>query len=250
MPEISLRGHTWYYERSGAGSPLVLVHGAMGTGTSEFRYQLEPFAARHDLIVPDVHGYGRSAPRREFDRDFYAADAEDVAALIERLVGGPAHVHGFSDGGIVALLLAARWPGVVRSLVVESAQAAIDDQTIGEVRRWLPLDDLPEPWRASLARNHGEPYWRLLMLRYVEGQERIYRRGGDVCTSELDAIRCPTLVVQGESDPYIGPQHAHLLHERIAGSALVTFPGAGHSVHRERIEEFNRLVLDFLARSE
>lgn len=248
MPEVVLSGHTWYYERRGSGTPLVILHGALGTGTSEFRYQLEPFAARHEVVVPDLFGYGRSAPRTAFSADFYAEDARDVAALIERVVAQPVHLYGFSDGGIIAVLVAAGWPRLVRSLVLESAQAYIDEQTMRAVRAWLPLDELPESWRAALARNHGAPYWRLLMLRYIEGQERIFARGGDVCSAALGSLRCPTLLIHGDQDPFVGIEHGHLLHQRIAGSELAIFAGVGHSVHRERVEEFNRLVLDFLAR--
>lgn len=248
MPEVVLSGHTWYYERHGRGAPLLMLHGALGTGTSEFRYQLGPFAERYQVVVPDFPGYGRSSPRAEFATDFYAQDARDVAALIEQVVGRPVHLFGFSDGGMIAPLVAAGWPQLVRSLVLESAQAVVDEQTMQAVRAWLPLDELPESWRGALARNHGEPYWRLLMLRYLDGQERIFARGGDVCSAALDAIRCPTLLVHGDQDPFVGLQHGHLLRQRIAGSELMVFAGAGHSVHRERVEEFNRLVLDFLAR--
>lgn len=248
MPEVRIAGHTWYYERHGQGTPLLMLHGALGTGTSEFRYQLEPFAARHEIIVPDLPGYGRSSPRLEFTADFYEEDARDVATLIERVIGQPTHLYGFSDGGMVALLVAARWPHLVRSLVLESAQAVIDEQTMRAVRAWLPLDELPESWRRSLARNHGEPYWRLLVQRYIEGQERVFARGGDVCSAALEAIRCPTLLIHGDQDPFVGLQHGHMLHQRIAGSELVVFERTGHSVHREHVETFNKLVLDFLAR--
>jgi len=63
----------------------------------------------------------------------------------------------------------------------------------------------------------------------------------------LSSIAAPTLLVWGERDLLVPLELGQALHQAIQGSRLVVVPGAGHNVMFERPEQFNRLVLDFLA---
>ena len=90
----------------GEGDPLVLLHGALGTGEAHFRGQIDEFARRYRVIAPDLLGYGKSGRRDSFDADFHSRDADDVAALVERLGLPGIHLCGFSDGAIVAMMVA------------------------------------------------------------------------------------------------------------------------------------------------
>src|SRR5205823_996108 len=122
MPEITARGITFHYEEAGAGEPLVLLHGGLGTGALHWWRELSFFARCLRVIAPDMRGYGRSTPPRNFPPDFYRRDAEDMAALIRATGAAPAHVLGWSDGGVVALILAAEHPEVVRSLITVAGE--------------------------------------------------------------------------------------------------------------------------------
>ena len=231
----------------GEGDPLVLLHGALGTGEAHFRGQIGEFARRYRVIAPDFLGYGKSGRRDFFDADFHRRDAEDVAALVERLGLPGIHLCGFSDGAIVAMMVAGTYGELVRSLVLIGGQAVFDEESMETVRQWAYPDRLPAGFQDALARSHGDPYWREMVTDYVNAAERLYARGGEVASHLLPGISCPTLVIQGEDDPWVRPIHAETLRDSIPGSVLELFPGAGHEVQRDRPEEFNARVLRFLS---
>src|SRR4051794_2666770 len=107
-----------WYERSGAGDPVVLLHGGLSDG-SAWGAQLPAVAERHLVFVPDRRGHGQSA---DTEAAFHYDDmAAETIEFLERVVGGPAHLVGWSDGGIVALLVARARPDLVRRQVLIGA---------------------------------------------------------------------------------------------------------------------------------
>lgn len=71
-------------------------------------------------------------------------------------------------------------------------------------------------------------------------------RGGDICTSALKKIDCPTLVVHGQKDPLVPEFHPEYLHANIRGSKLHVMPEGRHNLHLRYADEFNSLVKAFL----
>ena len=169
------------------------------------------------------------------------------ASLIQHLDLAPVHLCGFSDGAIVATLVAADHGEMLRSLVLVGGQAVLDEQGMQQTRAFTPAESLPSGFQRALARVHGDPYWREMVSDYVAAVERVYENGGDVSSDRLRNILCPTLVVQGEADPFVGTEHARTLHSSIAQSELALFPDTGHEVQREKPREFNLRVMEFLA---
>ena len=231
----------------GQGPPLLCLHGSLGTGSTHFREQLEVFASSYQVIAPTFLGYGRSQRRQSLDEHFYERDAEDIVALIQYLELSPVHLCGFSDGAIVGMMVASDQTSLVRSLILIGGQAVLDKQGMEETRRLLPVDQLPPSFQSALARTHGDPYWKQLVTDSVRVTERLYEQGGNLVRERLAMIRCPTLIIQGEEDRWVGPEHAKMLHQAIEGSQFEVFPGAGHEVQREQPQAFNRRVLEFLA---
>ena len=231
----------------GRGEPLVLLQGALGTGEAHFRRQIDVLARRYRLIVPDFLGYGRSSRRDYFDEAFHSRDAEDVVALVEHLGVAPVHLCGFSDGAIVAMVLATRNGEMLRSLTLIGGQPQLDEKGVSMTRKWIPPEQLAPGFRDALARYHGDPYWSEMVVEYVDAMERLYAAGGDPIGASLQGISCPTLLVHGAYDPWVDVSHAHAMHAAIPGSRLEVVERAGHEVQRDQAEEFNRLLLDFLA---
>jgi pimeloyl-ACP methyl ester carboxylesterase len=113
-----VNGVNLYFETHGAGRPLVLVHGGLGSGEM-FGPTLPALAERHQVILPDLQGHGRTA---DIDRPLDARlMADDIAALIDHLGLDRPDLVGYSLGGWVALHTAARHPAKVRRLVAASA---------------------------------------------------------------------------------------------------------------------------------
>jgi pimeloyl-ACP methyl ester carboxylesterase len=118
MAYAEVNGLNLYYEEHGEGTPLVLLHGGLGSGEM-FGPILPLLTARHRVILPDLQGHGRTA---DIDRPIdIRTMADDIAALIRHLGLERPDVAGFSLGGGVALQLAIRHPETVGRLVVASA---------------------------------------------------------------------------------------------------------------------------------
>ena len=260
MPFFSTTHTTMYYEvfepdfttssNSHPSSDLLLIHGFGGTPTSDFAGQLPILRQRYRVIAPHLHGYGRSSHRQAYDLTFYQDDAADLAALLDMLGVARALVVGFSDGGIVGLLLAARYPQRVTALAVMGAQPTINTQNTTAIRHWLLEKPLPEDWQVELATLHGEPYWRTLPAMYVEGQDALVAAGGSIISdAELANNRCPTLIMHGKRDRIVPATYADILREKIAGSEMVLFD-AGHAAHLRCEQEYTATVTDFLRRED
>src|ERR671931_600044 len=103
-----------YVETWGAGRPLVLLHGGLGSGEM-FGPILPVLSERHQVIGPDLQGHGRTA---DIDRPLdVRLMADDIGALIDHLGLDRPDVVGYSLGGGVALQTAAKYPDRVRKLV-------------------------------------------------------------------------------------------------------------------------------------
>jgi len=118
-----VNGLNLYFETHGAGRPLILLHGGLGSGEM-FGPILPALAERHQIIAPDLQGHGRTA---DIDRPIdVRLMADDIAALIEHLGLEEPDVVGYSLGGGVALLTAIKYPAMVRRLVAASAHIRRD----------------------------------------------------------------------------------------------------------------------------
>ena len=244
--EVPCVNGTIHCNIKGNGRPLVFVHGALGTGLAHFRDQIEYFSTTHKVFLPDLLGYGQSERRKSFLGNFYENDSQDVARLIQVLSIGPVDLCGFSDGAIVSMLVAKNYPALVRSLVTIGGQS-ITDEKRSEFRKMLtPIKDIHPSLKQALARHHGRDYWEELVESYIEGSESFHIRSKGVFLTELEKISAPTLIVHGESDPWVKPSNASILFNEIANAQIVTFPETGHEVQREKPDEFNESLANFL----
>jgi pimeloyl-ACP methyl ester carboxylesterase len=118
-----VNGINLYYETHGAGPPMILLHGGLGSG-GMFGPVLPALAERHQVIAVDLQGHGRTA---DIDRPIdVRLMADDIAALIDHLGLDTPDLVGYSLGGGVALQTAAKYPAKVRRLVVVSANVRRD----------------------------------------------------------------------------------------------------------------------------
>jgi pimeloyl-ACP methyl ester carboxylesterase len=118
-----VNGIKLYYETHGAGRPLILLHGGLGSGEM-FGPVLPMLAARHQVVAVDLQGHGRTA---DIDRPIdVRLMAGDIAALIDYLELASPDVVGYSLGGGVALQTAVKYPKKVRRLVSVSANIRPD----------------------------------------------------------------------------------------------------------------------------
>ena len=229
---------------------ILLIHGFGGTPESDFGAQLPALQSHFRVIAPHLHGYGRSTHRNSYALSFYRDDAADLSILLDSLTIDKVLALGFSDGGIVGLLLAALYPQRVLALAVMGAQPAINAQNVAGIRHWLIDTPLPEDWQKELAKFHGEPYWRSLPQMYVEGQEKLVAAGGSIITDEeLASIRCPALIMHGKRDRIVPADYAHMISECIPHSQMLLFD-AGHAAHLRCEQEYTSAIMNFFLKQQ
>src|SRR6187431_1174572 len=120
---VDVNGINLYFETHGAGRPLVLLHGGLGSGEM-FGPTLPTLAEHHQVILPDLQGHGRTA---DIDRPIdIRLMADDIAALIDHLGLDKPDVVGFSLGGGVAFMTASKYPDKVGKLVMAAAHIRRD----------------------------------------------------------------------------------------------------------------------------
>ena len=116
-----------YYQESGSGDPVLLLPG-WSQSNEDLSELKKALSASYRIIAADLPGSGRSEPQpRAYTSTFYEDDALSFAALLDHLATGQAHLIGFSDGGEVALLMAATTPRLARSVVTWGAGGKLND---------------------------------------------------------------------------------------------------------------------------
>src|SRR5919202_3533832 len=115
---IELPGVKTWYEVEGQGEPVLLLHGGFVTNETWGAPRAD-FAANHRVFLPERRAHGHT-PDVE-GRLSYHDMANDTIDFLTSVVGDPAHLVGFSDGGIVALLVAIERPELVRKIAVTGA---------------------------------------------------------------------------------------------------------------------------------
>jgi pimeloyl-ACP methyl ester carboxylesterase len=188
-----------YYETHGTGSPLVLLHGGLGSGEM-FGPNLSAFAEHHTVILPDLQGHGRTA---DIDRPLdVRLMAGDIVALIDHLGVESPDVVGFSLGGGVALQVGFQAPDKIGRLVAASAN----------IRRDAIYPEMlaqQEQVGAAAAEFMKETPMYELYQRVAPRPEdfgRLLDKAGAAMAVDFDfteqvrALRVPTLLMAGDAD--------------------------------------------------
>ncbi len=213
-----------YFETSGAGEPLILLHGN-GEDRTDFEGQIPYLAERFAVYAVDTRGHGKSpAGTKPFTLSQFADDLKD---FMDAQGIGRAHLLGFSDGANIAMLFALRYPERLLSLVLNSgnlypeglAQDILDEMRIDY--------EAAKNGRTEEERHEAA----LLELMLFEPQIR---------PEELSKIAVPTLVIAGDRD-MIRPEHTRLIANSIPGAKLRILPGT-HGLLLESPDAFNRAV--------
>jgi pimeloyl-ACP methyl ester carboxylesterase len=235
---------TWY-EQSGDGDPLVLLHGGMSNG-SEWALQTPAFAERYTVYVPDRRAHGRTP---DVDGPLtYDAMADDTVAFLETVVGGPAHLVGWSDGGIVALTVALARPDLVRRQVVIGTNFHYsglmgDSADLGDDPDAPGLAMFKDMYQAVSA--DGPEHWPVFHAKTA----RLWREEPAFTVADLGRIPTPTLVMVGDDEP-IWLAHTTGLYESLPAGQLAVVPGTSHMLTLEKPALVNELVLDFLGQTD
>ena len=260
-------GLRWEVRSRGAGTPLLLLHGFTGRGTT-WGAHVAAFVREFRVIVVDLPGHGRSGIPSDPAQMSVERSADDLAAILQREGWSSAHVLGYSLGARVALRLAVAHPQAVRRLMLESPSAGLVTESERYARRVadearavrLERDGMAafvDEWEREpvFASQAGFSRWRAARLRAERLRNRpaglaASLRGAGQGTMEplqarLAEVTAPTLVVAGTMD-LTGRARAEAVAAGIPGARLEIVAGAGHTPHLERPSTFRSLALGFL----
>jgi pimeloyl-ACP methyl ester carboxylesterase len=245
------------YERVGEGPPLVFVHGAAEDGRV-WQPQLAALANEFTVVAWDEPGSGRSS---DVPADFRLADyANCLAAVIEALALGAAHVAGLSWGGTVVQELYRHHPDLVASLILVDTYAGWkgslpEDELrarVEGVRQMLaaPADEFDPAFPGLFAGDPPTEFVPLLETMAADVRPDSMRIALGVMAEAdqrdlLPHIAVPTLLIWGELDARAPLSVARSFEQAIPDAKLVVIPGAGHVSNLERPEAFNDAVREF-----
>jgi len=233
---IKVDGHDLYcYEWENEGEAVVLLHGGLSQ-TAHWAASIVPSLEDYHVFAYDRSSHGFTAYREESINFKY--QLREAIAYLETVVKEPAHIIGWSDGGIIGLMLAISRPDLVKSLVTIGANfhyngtipqfemGPISDEDRAEYAIYSP--DSPET--LDLIHDHFRVMWKT---------------EPDISLDDLKKIQCPVLVMAGDDDVI---QHGHTveLFEVLPLGQLAIIPGTSHIVPKEKPGLVNLLINEFL----
>ncbi len=228
--KLNIHGHKIYYAVRGSGPTLVFLHGGGDSGEHSFVRQLDVFSEHHHIVAPDQVGQGRTpdvpGPLS------YTAMMEDTAELLGKLKLQHVDVVGFSDGGILALMLAVRHPELIRRLVISGVNIAPEG---------LRPEDLEE-LRATESPKPTTIDEKLAHLWLTSPTETELNLG------LLAKITQPVLVISGDRDA-ITLEHTLKIFHALPDAELCILPGTDHATFSGRSEWLNPIIGAFLDRA-
>ncbi len=242
---FAVNGIELYFETFGSGEPLLLIHGGGATIESWFA-QIPEFSQKFRVIAPDSRGHGRTNDA-EGAIDF-SLMASDFEGLLDHLGIKNAMIIGWSDGGVIGLEMAMRRPDLVKKVVAFGAHARPDGMT--EEFKAAVETFTPESFPAILVEGYkalspdGADHWPVVF----EKLKTMWLTLPDYQDSELEAIRCPVLLLLGEHD-IVREDESKRIAALIPKARLTILAGTTHYAPVEAPEIVNREIIGFLEES-
>jgi pimeloyl-ACP methyl ester carboxylesterase len=226
---IDINGVSLYYEIYGEGEPLLMIHGN-GNSMSGFIGQVDEFSKKYKVIFLDCRGRGNSTYNKNVELTF-DLQIEDIKLFLEKLNIEKTHIVGWSDGGILGLLMAIKHPEKVNKLVSMAANIFPDG--------CVDLDDMKKVLDKLIAENKdhkNDLYIDLynLDLKYPNLEYK-----------DLSVIKSKTLIMAGDHDE-IKNEHTVKIFEAIPDAQLSIVPNETHYFPAMNPKLFNQIVLNFL----
>jgi pimeloyl-ACP methyl ester carboxylesterase len=239
---VNAAGLSTYYEVTGVGAPLVMLHGGFAT-VDTFAGFTPLFADTYRVYSPERRGHGRMPDLP--GPITYEIMAEDTIAFIDALGIGPAHVVGWSDGANVGLITALRRPDLVRKLVLIGTAVHISGGTPA-AQAMLPhltIEHLPPPLVQAYAAlsPDGADHLAVIVDKLIPALAVTSLRLPD-----LARIGAPTLVMAADDD-LVSITHLEAMRDALPDAQLAVVPGTSHTLPLEKPDLTARLIHDFLA---
>jgi 3-oxoadipate enol-lactonase len=263
MPRLRVNGIELYYELHGPEDKPVLVlnNGIIMNATTSWVFQTNTLAAHYRVLQYDCRGQGQSDhPTEPYSMHQHA---DDLAKLLRALNVTRAHIAGISYGGEVAQAFALAYPDMTISLILADTVSEVGPKLEIVIQSWvdaLRSGDALAFFNATVSWNFSPEFIRNNQALLEDAKERYKQLDFPsvirLCeaffevdfTDRLDEINVPACIIVGEKDLIKGLSYAQILREGLKQSEFHVLEGAGHASCWESPEEFNSVVLGFLAK--
>lgn len=202
--------------------PVILLHGGL-LSSDCWGFEVPLLSKTHKVIIADSRGHGRSTMSAQpFSYNLMAAD---VLRLMDYLQIGKASIVGWSDGGIIGLILAIQHPQRINKLFTFGTNFNLSGY------KDEPTDSAMSARFMALAqanyRAHSPTPDSFAVLRRRLG--KMYSAEPDLKPADIKTIRAPTVIAGGAYDQFIKPTHFEELAHLIPNAKLVIMPNVSHS---------------------
>lgn len=263
MPKVEVNGIHLYYELHGSRNnpSLVLNNGILMNAATSWVFQTKTLAQHYHLLLYDCRGQGQSDhPQQPYSMELHA---DDLAALLTELEIDASHIAGISYGGEIAQAFALKYPQRVHSLILADTVSEVTPELRFTVESWLDMARQNDPsgfFHTTVTWNFSPEFIRNNPGVLEDAQKRYAYLDlpavARLCecflqvdfTARLKEIEAPVCILVGEYDRLKGREFAEILHREFASSELHILYGAGHASCWERPQEFNSILLGFLAK--
>jgi len=253
---VLANGINTYYVEQGAGYPIILLHGGMGTANG-FQNLIPELAKKFQVIAPDCRGHGKSDnPSGEFS---YKLMADDIAEFIKILKLERPLICGVSDGGQIAFELALNYSELIKAIIVTGVLIEISEDYIknsmegGLIKPGVVdftqfekmLGDFLPIFSKAYSPVYGPDYWKT----FVQEMSKVWLNPKEFPREKIKDITLPVLNVQGDRDNLIPIEEALRIYRLIPHSELAVAPNSVHIFPHTNWELFLALISDFLQRN-
>ncbi len=235
---INLRGRQVFtYEWDDNGEAVVLLHGGLSQ-TSHWDSSILPAVENgFHVFAYDRTGHGFTGDQSEsFHFDFQVKEA---ITYLEDVVKSPAHLIGWSDGGIIALMVAISRPDLVKSIVAIGANY----HHSGAVAIRADWNPTPEDREEYALTSPDAPH---TLDEKITKMRKIWASEPDISLADIATIQCPVLVLVGD-DEIIKHSHSIELFEALPLGQFAVIPGTSHILVKEKPALVNAIISQFLA---
>lgn len=216
---IHVNNVSLYYEKSGTGRPLLMLH-ANGHTHKGFHKAIPILAQHFTVYAIDSRGHGQSNTVLEYHYDDFV---EDIKCFIHELKLERPVLYGFSDGGIVGILLAAKYPQLLSQMIISGATLAPEGTRTGWLKLFQGINAIVKDPKMTM------------MLKEP-----------NITAEMLQRIIIPTTVFAGIHD-MVKRSHTEYIADNIPNSKLHILQGEGHGSYVVHSKKIAKLILSVVA---
>lgn len=230
-------GHQLFtYEYNRRGEATLLLHGGLSS-TESWDWTILPALKKRHVFAYDRTAHGRTASRVGYYHFDFQTD--EAIAFIENVIKESVHLVGWSDGGIISLLVALKRPDLVKSII-----------SIGTNFHWSavpqfeeePTIELTDEDRLRWSQRSPDPAH--MQEEIIRKAYKVWRNEPNMTVNDLAKITCPVLVLCGDDEPFSN-HHTVDLFEALPNAQMAIVPGTSHAVVKEKPETVQSIIRIF-----